>query len=144
MQEINVASEIHDGVNMSVGSTPVTRVTFEANYSYVVRKITGASGVFPTGIPKHKSIGTMTVRLPHGATAFISERYQAGSVGMSDNGLRLPVAKFARTDIGGTLPTRAGFRAQVGIENLFDRNYYYWEGFPEAGRSWYANLRYTF
>jgi outer membrane receptor protein involved in Fe transport len=63
---------------------------------------------------------------------------------MADNGLQLPVSKFARTDIGGTLPIRLGFRVQLGIENLFDRNYFYWEGFPEAGRNWYGTLRYTF
>jgi outer membrane receptor protein involved in Fe transport len=63
---------------------------------------------------------------------------------MADNGLQLPVSKFARTDIGGTLPIRLGFRVQLGIENLFDRNYFYWEGFPEAGRNWYGTLRYIF
>jgi iron complex outermembrane receptor protein len=33
---------------------------------------------------------------------------------------------------------------QAGVKNLFDRNYYYWEGFPEEGRNWYLTLRYTF
>jgi iron complex outermembrane receptor protein len=143
-QAVNVASEVHNGLNVSVRSTPVTRLTVEANYSYVLRKIDGASGVFSTGVPKHKSVATLTMRLPRGATALVSERYQSGAVGMADNSLRLPVSKFARTDIGGTLPIRLGFRVQLGIENLFDRNYFYWEGFPEAGRNWYGTLRYTF
>jgi outer membrane receptor protein involved in Fe transport len=33
---------------------------------------------------------------------------------------------------------------RTGVENLFDRNYYYREGFPEPGRSWYFNMRYCY
>jgi iron complex outermembrane receptor protein len=33
---------------------------------------------------------------------------------------------------------------QTGVENLFDRNYYYREGFPELGRSWYLSIRYSY
>jgi outer membrane receptor protein involved in Fe transport len=71
-------------------------------------------------------------------------RYQSGAVAMSDNGLPLPAATFATVDVGGALPIRAGLRLQVGVKNLFDQNYYYWEGFPEAGRTAYVTLRCTF
>jgi iron complex outermembrane recepter protein len=47
-------------------------------------------------------------------------------------------------DIGVIAPIRAGFKLQTGIKNLFDRDYYYSAGFPEAGRSWYFNLRYQY
>ena len=143
-QAVNVASEIHQGVNVTLRTTPVSRLTLDANYSYVNRDITGAMSVFPTGMPKHKAVGTATMRLPRGATALVSARYQDGAVGMSDNGLPLPVATFATADVGGTVPIRAGLRVQAGVKNLFDQNYYYWEGFPEAGRNAYVTLRYTF
>lgn len=32
----------------------------------------------------------------------------------------------------------------VGVENLLDKNYVLQEGYPEAGRSWFANARYAF
>jgi outer membrane receptor protein involved in Fe transport len=63
---------------------------------------------------------------------------------MSDNGLPLPPATFFTFDAGGALPVRAGLRVQAGVKNLFDRDYYYWEGFPEAGRTAYLTLRYGF
>jgi len=47
-------------------------------------------------------------------------------------------------DVGTIVPVRAGASMQAGVKNLFDRNYYYWEGFPEKGRNWYLTLRYTF
>ena len=78
------------------------------------------------------------------ATGVVSARYQSGAVGMSDNGLPLPPATFLTVDLGGTLPLRGGVSVQGGVKNLFDRNYYYWEGFPEQGRSGYVTLRYTF
>jgi len=30
------------------------------------------------------------------------------------------------------------------VKNLLDRNYYYNAGFPQAGRTWFLNVRYTF
>ena len=47
-------------------------------------------------------------------------------------------------DLGVVAPIRYGLTAQAGIKNLFDRNYYYTAGYPEAGRNWYLNLRYRF
>jgi iron complex outermembrane receptor protein len=47
-------------------------------------------------------------------------------------------------DLGATAPIRVGMSVQAGVKNLLDRNYYYWEGSPDAGRNWYLNLRYRF
>ncbi|MCI0389583.1 MAG: TonB-dependent receptor [Acidobacteria bacterium] len=33
---------------------------------------------------------------------------------------------------------------QGGINNLFDRNYSLFEGYPEAGRNLFVNVRYRF
>jgi iron complex outermembrane receptor protein len=143
-QAVNVGRETHQGANFTLRTTQFSRVTFDANYTFLNRKITGAPGVFPNGTPKHKTIGSATVRLPRGATGLVSARYQAGTVGMSDNSLPLPVSKFATVDLEATVPIRAGISVQTGLKNLLDRNYYYWEGFPEAGRTWYLTLRYKF
>jgi iron complex outermembrane receptor protein len=144
MQAVNVGHEIHEGINFSVRSTPISRVTLDASYSYLNRNISGVPGLFPMGTPRHKTIGTATARLPRGATGILTARYESGIVAMSDNGFPLPAARFGAVDLGGILPIHAGASAQFGVKNLFDRNYFYWEGFPEAGRSWYLTLRYTF
>jgi len=144
MQAVNVGRETHEGMNLSVRSTPVTRITVDANYGYLNRTISNAPGVFPTGTPRHKTVGTITGRLPRNIAAIITAKYQSGIVAMSDNGLPLPASKFATLDLGGVLPIPLGASMQVGVKNLFDRNYYYWEGFPEEGRNWYVTLRYTF
>jgi iron complex outermembrane receptor protein len=119
-------------------------VTLDANYSYLHREITGTPAAFPTGTPVHKTVATATLRVVREAMVVASTRYQDGTVAMSDNGLPLPRARFATVDAGALVPIRAGMSIQGGIKNLLDRDYYYWEGFPEPGRNWYATLRYEF
>ncbi|PWT86600.1 MAG: hypothetical protein C5B56_12195 [Proteobacteria bacterium] len=143
-QAVNTGRETHEGANLTLRTTPVSRVTFDANYTFLNRRIIGTPGLFPTGTPKHKTVATATVRLPRGAFGSVSTRYHSGAVGMSDNNLALPAAKFATLDLGGSVPIHAGMSVQAGVRNLLDRNYYYWEGFPEAGRNWYLTLRYKF
>lgn len=143
-QAVNVGRETHEGANFTIRTTPTPRLTLDANYTYLNRHITGATGIFPVGTPRHKTVGTATIRMPLGATGILSARYQSGAVGMSDNSLPLPSAKFATADAGLALPIRAGASLEAGVKNLLDRNYYYWEGFPEAGRTWYLTVRYHF
>jgi iron complex outermembrane receptor protein len=84
------------------------------------------------------------VRLPREAIVVASIRYHSGIVAMSDNGLPLPGASFTIFDFGATLPIRSDVSLQGGVKNAFDADYYYWEGFPEPGRSAYLTLRYAF
>ena len=51
---------------------------------------------------------------------------------------------FATVDLGFVAPIWRKATAQLGVKNIFDRNYYYTAGFPEAGRTWFLNFRYTF
>jgi iron complex outermembrane receptor protein len=144
MQAVNVARETHQGFNISVRSTPTSRLTLDANYSYLNRSTSATPGVFPTGTPRQKAVGAATTRLPHAVLAILSVRYQSGIVAMSDNGLPLATAKFATMDTAMIVPIRVGVNIQAGVKNLLDRNYYYWEGFAEEGRTWYATIRFRF
>jgi iron complex outermembrane receptor protein len=143
-EAVNVGRELHEGINVTVRSTPFSRLTLDAHFSYLNRNITGTPGIFPFGTPKQKTVGSAMVRMPRGAMGILSMRYESGMTGMSDNGLPLPVSKFATVDIGGTLPIEQRFALQAGVKNLLDRNYYLWEGFPEEGRNWYLSARYRF
>lgn len=142
-QATNVGSETRAGVNLAVSTSAVPRVALNAHYSFLHREMDGASGVFPTGAPTHKSVATATVRLPREGAVSVSARYQSGALAMSDNGLPLPAAHFSVVDLAGTKPIRSGLGVQVGVKNLFDRDFYYWEGFPEPGRCAYVTLRFS-
>jgi iron complex outermembrane receptor protein len=146
-QSVNVAKEVHQGVEFTLRSTPVSRLTIDANYSFLNRTITGPEnmlGVFPTGTPKHRVVGTASLQLPQKVLLLAAARYESGTVTSNDSGLIIPASKFATFDFGGVIPLQPGLNLQAGVKNLFDRDYYYQEGFPEAGRNWYVNLRYRF
>jgi iron complex outermembrane receptor protein len=146
-QSVNVGKEVHQGVEFTLRSTPVSRLTIDTNYSFLNRTITGPEnmlGVFPTGTPKHKVLGTASLRLARKMLLLATARYESGTITSNDSGLVVPASKFGTLDLGGVIPIQPGFILQAGVKNLFDRDYYYQEGYPEAGRNWYANLRYRF
>jgi iron complex outermembrane receptor protein len=161
-QMANIGAERHEGVEIGVHSTPLARFTLDASYSYLNRTIFYDFGSFsnvsrvntsiislPT-LPRNKLLGTVTVRLPQAILAMAALRYEGGltlqdtTYASSSRGF-LPFAEsYATFDIGAALPIRNRITAQAGAKNLFDRSYFYTAGYPEAGRSWYLNLRCRF
>jgi iron complex outermembrane receptor protein len=146
-KSVNVGKEVHQGVEFTVRSTPVSHLTFDANYSFLNRTITGPSnmiGVFPTGTPKHRIISNATLQLPRSILLLATVRYESGTITTNDSSLVVPASRFGTMDFGGVIPIHAGLNLQAGVKNLFDRNYWYQEGYPDPGRNWYFNLRYRF
>lgn len=160
-QNVNVAKEVHQGVEISVRSTPIPRLTFDANYSYVNRNLAYDFGsnvdisqvltsvvILPT-YPKNKVIANASLRLLREILAIASYRYESG-ITLQDTTYKtapqnLPFASsYGTVDIGAVVPLFAGMSVQAGLKNLFDRNYYYTAGYPEMGRNWYFNARYRF
>jgi iron complex outermembrane receptor protein len=169
----NVGKETHQGIEFTVRSTPLPRLTLDASYSYLDKTMSdiacapntylSVNGVpttqpnytclVPTDIPKHKAVTSATVRLPYQATLFASFRYEAGTKQVDSYSTSrtspyyyqvIPMSDFGTMDLGGTGHLYKGCSLQAGLKNLFDRNYYYQIGYPEAGRNWYLNLRYKF
>jgi iron complex outermembrane recepter protein len=146
-QSVNVGKEVHQGAEFTIRSTPLSRLTLDVNYTFLNRTISGPSNmpaVYPTGTPKHRAIGTASLRLPHQIKLLASARYDSGTFTTNNSGIPVPASKFATADLGGIVPVVSGMSLQLGIKNLFDRNYYFQEGFPESGRNYYLNMRYRF
>src|SRR5215469_9151987 len=88
----NIGNEVHEGVEFEVRSTPISRLTLNANYSFLNRTISYDFGALPNVstvntsisilpvLPKNKAIGTATLRLPHQILALVNERYESGLV----------------------------------------------------------------
>jgi iron complex outermembrane receptor protein len=151
-QSVNVGRELHQGVELLVSSNPHSRINFDVQYSYLSRSISGPDNmppVYPTGTPKHKTVGTAHILLPHDVSLLASARYENGNIGdfiVEEANLVIPVpaSNFATADLGGIIPLFGGMKLQIGVKNIFDRNYYYREGYPMAGRNWYCNMKYNF
>lgn len=144
---VNIGKEIHQGVELAVRSNPISRLAVNANYSYLNWTISGPSnmlGVHPVRAPKHKIVGVADLDLPREIQLLSIVRYESGAITVNDSGAVVPASKFATADLGLIVLLWKGARLQTGINNLFDRNFYYQEGFPEPGRTWHFGVRYHF
>jgi iron complex outermembrane receptor protein len=160
-QNMNIAKEVHQGYEVNLRSTPISRLTVDFNFSYINRTLIYDFGgnvdvsqvnttiqIQPT-LPKNKLVANATFRLPCKLLVIASVRYEAG-ITLQDTSYRtapgnLPYGKaYGTMDLGTIVPVYAGLSIQAGVKNLCDRDYYYTAGFPEAGRNWYFDLRYRF
>lgn len=146
-QAVNIGKEVHQGMEFAIRSNPLSRLMVNANYSYLKWNISGPSnmlGVHPVRTPKHKIVSVANVNLPREIVLLATIRYESGTITTNDSGTIVPASKYATADLGLIVPLCVGMSIQTGIKNIFDRNYYYQEGFPEPGRNWDFSVRYRF
>ena len=156
---VNIAEEAHQGVEITLRSKPVSYFSIDFNYSYLnrtlmyefanmpdVSEINTAIDILPT-LAKNKVVLNTTFELPYEILALGTYRFEGGLTLQDTTYNDIPPAYGAShgvVDIGTVVPVKKGFSLQVGIKNLFDKDYYYAAGYPEAGRNWYFNSRYRF
>src|SRR5215471_2673966 len=161
-QMANIGNEVHQGVEVKLRTTPVSRLTVDGSYSFLDRSITydftsvpnvsqvNTSIIILPTLPRHKLIGTAMVRLPRQIIGMISGRYESGltlqdTTYATTSPLFLPFGEsFATMDLSAVVPIIAGVSIQTGVRNVFDRDYAYTAGYPEAGRNGFVNLRWHF
>lgn len=162
LENVNIGKEVHEGVEMSVHSTPISWVTFDGSYSYLNRTIEYKFSDFPDvsrvnttvqilpTLPKNKLIGSVTARLPHQALASALVHYEGGltvqdTTYSSTSPRYRPFSTCLSTvELNGSVPFYRTATLQTGVKNLLDRNYFFTPGYPQEGRNWYLNLRYRF
>lgn len=95
-----------------------------------------------TGVPAHKITTYAHSPLGERAGLTVSAEYTSGRYSTSD-GVR-ETHGFTLVDIRADCTLFAGFKLDVGVDNVFDTNYAAEEGYPEAGASYSANLSYRY
>lgn len=172
-QSFNIGTEVHQGAEVTIRSAPMRRLVLDANYTYINRTLSYNYANLPDvstlattivslpSMPKNKFVGNVTVSLPRQILAMATLRMEGGMLvqdttwnrndPMFRNNAPLYLAVTApystyngTVDVGTVIPIKAGLGMQAGVKNLFDRDYYYSAGYPEAGRNWYFNMKYTF
>ncbi|CAG0960673.1 Colicin I receptor [Methylophilaceae bacterium] len=92
------------------------------------------------GIPETKLI-LHTVWRPVEQVKLIAFMEQNGGRWASNT---VKLDRFTIFNLKGVWEPREGLFAEVGVNNLSDRNYELDDGFPSPGRMWYTNLSYVF
>ncbi|MDD5159389.1 MAG: TonB-dependent receptor [Sulfuricurvum sp.] len=148
----NVGKVTQKGFELSTVYAPFESLSFEGSYTYLKMTNEVDESQKITDVPKEKFIATVAYTPIENLTWFNtyeydSERYAAtGTTGTAPNTKNL----YSSTGCVSVWNTKATLRAtkavsfDLGINNVFDRNFYYSYGYPEAGRSVFGNIRYKF
>ena len=127
------------------------KISFDGSYTHLDVK-NSDSTIKITDVPADKLIVSNTFT-PFDALSWFnsfeydSSRYASvGSAGTAPNTYNI---YYKTGDVGVwntkiTYHMTKAFSVDAGVNNLLDRNYYLAYGYPEAGREYYANVRYKF
>jgi len=137
----NVGMAEYYGAEAGVGYQLNRAIRIDANYTHIIRNNLSSPQIFLTDVPKNKVFGSLSYRPINRLYLVASEEYNSKrystSYGAVANG-------FYLTNANAQLTLVKGFSGEGGVNNLFDRNYQLAEGYPEAGRNYFANLMYNF
>lgn len=148
----NVGKVTQKGFELSTVYAPFESLSLEGSYTYIKMTNEVDESQKITDVPKNKFIATIAYTPIENLTWFNtyeydSERYASiGTTGTAPNTKNV----YDTTGCVSVWNTKATYNAtktlsfDLGINNVFDRNYYYSYGYPEAGRVVFGNVRYKF
>lgn len=140
----NLGEAGYQGGEASLRTSFTPALQWNANYTYLSRRNWSNPAQLMLDTPRHKVYSSLTYRLHATVNLLADARYEGGRCYQNDAGSFGRASRFASIGIGGSARLHKQVELQVGIDNLPDRNYFYVEGYPEAGRTAYVNLRYRF
>lgn len=140
----NLGEARYLGGEFAFRSSLTRNLQFTTNYTYLSRRNQTMPNVIMLDTPRHKSYSMLSYRWLDRVTTFLDLTYEGGRWNSNDAGRVLRAPSFAGVGLGGTARVWRATELQAGINNLLDRNYFYVQGYPEAGRTSYVNLRFRF
>ncbi len=140
-QNQNVGDFRHSGFELEANYY-INNSELGANYTYInIHNKTG-SVVKRLGIPKHSTFIYGKYNINEKFAYYASITAQTGQYSQN-SGTYYETSGFATFDTK-FIYNYDNLTLEAGIKNLFDKNYEYDKGFPEAGREFFANLKYSF
>lgn len=146
-QNQNVTGE-HYGAEISVDWDIAPGVRVGGNYTYLERDYDYITpGTRPEGTPRHSAFLYLAWQAtPHltitPSLNLASDRYSIVNSGTARE--YIETGAYALVNIQAEYQFTENFSAAIGGTNLTDENYELVEGFPEAGRQFFANARVKF
>ena len=136
----NVGDARVSGLELSLDAPLLPSVTAGGSYAYVDRVNLDTPAIKQIDIPRHTFTAYVDVKpvrrldLRADVMAF-GQRYATSS--------GLTLSPFATVGLTGSLQLAQGTRCEAGVSNLLDREYELDEGFPEPGRTYFADVRFA-
>lgn len=140
----NVGEARYLGGELGLRGSLTSNLQWNANYTYLSRRNTSNPQLIFVDTPRHQTYASATW-LAHSRLSLLADfRYEGGRYYQNQAGRFGRATNFATVGLGATAQIYRGVDLQVGLNNLFDRNYLLQDGYPEAGRAAYVNLRYRY
>jgi iron complex outermembrane recepter protein len=136
----NVGNARCAGFELGFDATPMRALAMGVSYAYVDRRNLDAPSIKQIGTPRNAFTSYLDVSpirrcdLRGSVTAY-GQRY-ATSTGLT-------LASFATLELQGAVELDRGTTLEAGVANLLDAEYQLDEGFPEPGRTYFANLKFA-
>lgn len=138
----NIGQQTNKGTELFLDAWVLQNLRWHVDYTHLSRSNDSSPTIKLLDTPRHK-VFTFIEYSPVDILKLIASVEYQSSRFSETNASR--VAKgFVTGNLNSELTLPAGFTAQLGVQNIADRYYEYEEGFPEPGRTYYANLRFSY
>ena len=138
----NTGSAVFYGLETDIGFMPIPSLVLGLQYTWLERKNQSHPDILFTDVPRHRIFGYVKYEIPGWFYILFDSGFNSERPSTSDG---IYVAEgFFLANIKASVILFKAFAIEAGIENLFDANYCYYEGYPEEGRNFSISLRYSF
>ena len=137
----NVGRAEYYGAEFAIGYPIIKQLRIDANYTYLKRNNLSSPAIFLTDVPQNKVFASVQYTPISKLYIMASEEYNSKRYSTSYGTVS---GAFYLANVKAHLTLVKGFAVEGGVNNLFDRNYTLVEGFPEAGRNYFANLIFNY
>lgn len=143
-QQRNIGRASSAGIELDGRFRPSSRVDLWGSYTFLRRRNVSQPAVALTETPAHKGLASVSLEPAPAIRLSVAVEYEAGRRHLNDAGRLFEVPAFAVVSAKATWRVCRAVELDLSVSNLTDRNYWVAEGYPEAGRSVLAGVRYRF
>lgn len=146
-KNVNYGKEVFKGVELAATIFATDNLTLGANYTYTRAKNKMNTNYIIRNIPKHKFFAYVDWKVMPNLSFYVSQEAEQGRYSTDGIGKKAELVKlsgFGVTSAKVIYDVTKHFSVEAGVANLFDKNYYYHAGYPEEGRVYFSNLKYSF
>lgn len=148
-QNQNIGKVKQYGIELEGIISITDNLEWGGNYTYLNRNnetdtdISNPKYIRLTDVPAHKIFSYAKYMTPLKGLSVLGSVEYASSRISSDDGIYNSGA-FAVVNMKASYRIREGLTVEAGVNNALDRYYKYTAGYPEPGRTWFANMTYKF
>lgn len=132
----NAGKARFSGVDVTLRYGILKNLDLISSYSFIIQKNLSNPDLLFTDVPKHKVWSNLSYQPANWANVSITHEYYSRRYSRSYG---IVADEFHLFDLHGSL-TWKQFTLYMGLKNIFDANYAYAEGYPEAGRNYFTKL----